>query len=388
MLICGFVQSTNILPVTIYLTNGTQLWYENDINGNRVRTSAEGSSNNFYFDGAGGQTEAVCLLPYSSNLTYNILGSGGDNIGQVKVLNGAVSGRYYYLKDHLGSIRMTVDVSGNVVGYDDYYPYGMQMTGRSYTSSADQRYKFVSNERDASTGYDHLGDRNYDSWSGRELSVDPFCFKYPSLSPYSYSANNPIIFYDSNGDSIDVSMLTAEQLKQYNSMVKSGMQSEDFKKMYLTLQSSKAIYNIEVGKTTDERAGGQFIAVDPDKAGMGGTIIFTNKALGEIGSVAHELYHALQSDQGPLQKGSTGQELEAFLFERTVQNDLGVITYAEPLNSRFGKEFESLLYNGFNDKIWRQGIRSFQNSSFNSNHIYDKLRPIYYSNPLISKFLK
>ena len=204
MLICGFVQSTNILPVTIYLTNGTQLWYENDINGNRVRTSAEGSSNNFYFDGAGGQTEAVCLLPYSSNLTYNILGSGGDNIGQVKVLNGAVSGRYYYLKDHLGSIRMTVDVSGNVVGYDDYYPYGMQMTGRSYTSSADQRYKFTGKERDANTGLDYFGARYYDSWRGQWLQVDPHFTFYPSLSPYNYAGNNPIIIIDPNGmDSTD-----------------------------------------------------------------------------------------------------------------------------------------------------------------------------------------
>jgi hypothetical protein len=41
----------------------------------------------------------------------------------------------------LGSVKMTVDTTGTVVGYDDYYPYGMQMSGRSYTSSADQRYK-------------------------------------------------------------------------------------------------------------------------------------------------------------------------------------------------------------------------------------------------------
>ena len=49
-----------------------------------------------------------------------------------------VSGRYYYLKDHLGSIRMTVDGTGTVVGYDDYYPYGLTM------SSLDKGIKFMS----------------------------------------------------------------------------------------------------------------------------------------------------------------------------------------------------------------------------------------------------
>lgn len=44
----------------------------------------------------------------------------------------------YYIKDHLGNIRVTVDEDGNVVGSQDYYPFGLQMAGRSgnntYTS--------------------------------------------------------------------------------------------------------------------------------------------------------------------------------------------------------------------------------------------------------------
>jgi len=114
------------------------------MNGKRVRKSLVGSTDRFYFYGKDGGAEAVCLLPYSSDLTYNILGNGNDNIGQVRVQNGSVSGRYYYLKDHLGSVRMMVDAGGNVVGYDDYYPYGMTMTGRSKVpSTEDSRYKFI-----------------------------------------------------------------------------------------------------------------------------------------------------------------------------------------------------------------------------------------------------
>ena len=54
-------------------------------------------TDNFYFNGADGKTEAVCLSQYSSSLTYNLL-ANGENIGQVKV-DSETPTRYYYLKD-------------------------------------------------------------------------------------------------------------------------------------------------------------------------------------------------------------------------------------------------------------------------------------------------
>ncbi len=95
------------LPVRIYKSNGESQFYTYDMNGNRTRKTVNGSIDRFYFNGIDGKTEAVCLLPYSSDLTYNIWGNE-DNIGQVKVVNNYVTGRYYYLKDHLSSIKMTV----------------------------------------------------------------------------------------------------------------------------------------------------------------------------------------------------------------------------------------------------------------------------------------
>ena len=100
--------------------------------------------------------------------------------------NDAVSGRCHYLKDHLGSVRMTVDGTGTVVGYDDYYPYGMTMPGRSQVPSlADARFKFTGKERDAEENLDYFGARNYDSWRGQWAQVDPLTEKYPSLSPFN-----------------------------------------------------------------------------------------------------------------------------------------------------------------------------------------------------------
>jgi len=34
-------------------------------------------------------------------------------------------GRYWYVTDHLGSVRATVDEEGNLVSYYDYYPHNV-----------------------------------------------------------------------------------------------------------------------------------------------------------------------------------------------------------------------------------------------------------------------
>jgi hypothetical protein len=41
----------------------------------------------------------------------------------------------YFLKDHLGSIRATVDENADVVGYDDYDPWRMIMYVHSMVST-------------------------------------------------------------------------------------------------------------------------------------------------------------------------------------------------------------------------------------------------------------
>jgi len=81
--------------------------------------------------------------------------------------------RYYYVKDHLGSIRVTVNETGGVVSWDDYDPWGMQLEGRSGTTVSESRYKFTEKERDVETGYDYFGARYYDSCIAKWMSVDP-----------------------------------------------------------------------------------------------------------------------------------------------------------------------------------------------------------------------
>ncbi len=95
---------------------------------------------------------------------------------------------------------MTVDGSCNVASYDDYYPFGMIMDGRSANlGQGDTRYKFTEKERDVESQYDYFGARYYDARMGRFLSVDAHGDLYPALSPFSYVGNNPLIFIDPTG---------------------------------------------------------------------------------------------------------------------------------------------------------------------------------------------
>ena len=111
--------------------------------------------------------------------------------------------RFYYLKDHLGSIRVVVNETGEIVSSDDYYPFGMILNGRSTnTAYTNAKYKFTSKERDVETGYDYFGARYYDSRIGRWLQVDQLFEKHPDFSPYNYVLNNPLKLIDPDGKQV------------------------------------------------------------------------------------------------------------------------------------------------------------------------------------------
>ncbi len=60
-------------------------------------------------------------------------------------------------------------------------------------------YTFSAKEKDTETGYSYFGSRYYSSDLSIWLSVDPMAGKYPSLSPYTYCADNPVKLVDPNG---------------------------------------------------------------------------------------------------------------------------------------------------------------------------------------------
>ena len=67
-------------------------------------------------------------------------------------------------------------------------------------------------ELDNETSYMYFRARYYDSELSGWLSVDPMSDKYPSLSPYCYTADNPVVLVDPNGKKI----ITLDEESQTN----------------------------------------------------------------------------------------------------------------------------------------------------------------------------
>jgi RHS repeat-associated protein len=194
---------------------GTSTYYRYNAEGQRVFKQTGTGVSTYYIMDVSGRTLAV-VRSSTGYPVFNLWGN--DHIGQLQVgydVNGSIvvqgletplvvqprsDTRYYFLKDHLGSVRVTVDVSGNVTSYDDFYPFGMTMDGRSGNfGSGDARYKYTTKERDAESGYDYFGARYYDARIGRWDQVEPLVEKYGSWSTYQYSLDNPIRFLDKDG---------------------------------------------------------------------------------------------------------------------------------------------------------------------------------------------
>lgn len=107
--------------------------------------------------------------------------------------------KIYHVKDHLGSVRASVDEQGNVVSYNDYYPFGLVMPERSSNiSNPNDSYKFTGYEEDDEAGLElyHANARLYDPVIGRFMQIDPLL---EFASPYSYVGSNPTNLIDPTG---------------------------------------------------------------------------------------------------------------------------------------------------------------------------------------------
>lgn len=146
-----------------------------------------------------------------NSVSFTVTGSGSRSIRMMVPVPGYQRTQAYHYT--IDNVRLTEDdatvyTEADVLSYQDYYPGGMIMPNRSYTSSDDYRYGFNSMEKDdeikgSGNSYD-FGARIYDPRTNRWLSLDPLAREYPSLSDYSFVANNPIFYIDPTGEKIVV----------------------------------------------------------------------------------------------------------------------------------------------------------------------------------------
>ncbi|MBP7345677.1 MAG: hypothetical protein KA952_03970 [Sediminibacterium sp.] len=116
------------------------------------------------------------------------------------------------MKDHLGNTRLVysdtnndgiITVNTEILQESHYYPFGLEFQGHYIQQSGyDYRYKYNDIERlkDLDIGIDMAYYRGMDPTTGRWMQVDPKAEYLNGLSPYCAMNNNPITFYDPNGD--------------------------------------------------------------------------------------------------------------------------------------------------------------------------------------------
>jgi RHS repeat-associated protein len=93
-----------------------------------------------------------------------------------------------------------------IVQENHYYPFGMNMVGIEKQGTPDNRFQYNGKEKQEEFGlnaYD-FGNRMYSADVPRFWQLDRFADKYYSLSPYQYTAGNPVKYVDINGDSLYV----------------------------------------------------------------------------------------------------------------------------------------------------------------------------------------
>jgi uncharacterized protein RhaS with RHS repeats len=128
--ITGTTYNWKNLPTAITVNETNIYNYRYDHSG--LRVYKQEGDNIHYLRGAFG--EILAVYKNGSHDYWNIVRPDGAVIGRREG-----STRLYYHRDHLGSTRAVVNASGTMVQTYDYYPFGLEMPGRSYTAGVQSR---------------------------------------------------------------------------------------------------------------------------------------------------------------------------------------------------------------------------------------------------------
>jgi len=148
-------------------------------------------------------TDYVGNFIYEDNLLKYIITDYGKITVRINNYD-TIFTRHYNLTDHLGNVRVTFSENGEILQEDSYYPFGLQMSGLSYSQLPDDeqnKYLFSGKELQEDFGYKNYdyGFRHYDPQLGRWHVPDPLAEAAYGWTPYRYAFNNPIKFIDPNG---------------------------------------------------------------------------------------------------------------------------------------------------------------------------------------------
>jgi RHS repeat-associated protein len=159
-----------------------------------------------YFDSFGAHAELVVASGPGKWSEYLTVGNVMVGVRFLDLSTEALATRYFH-SDHLGSIAVITDETGNVLerlSYDAWgkrrYANGTDDPAGAITSQTTRG--FTAQEELSVGGLVHLNGRIYDPLVGRMMSADPTVpdpLNAQAWNRYSYVGNDPLTFIDPNG---------------------------------------------------------------------------------------------------------------------------------------------------------------------------------------------
>jgi RHS repeat-associated protein len=180
----------NLLQVR--LPNGTVIGYLVDAQSRRIAKMVNGVLvQGFLYQG---QLAPVAELDGSGAIVSRFVYATRPTVPDY-IVRGSTT--YRVVTDHLGSVRLVVDVAtGSVVQQIDYDEYGRV---RQNTNPEFQPFGYAGGLHDEATGLDRFGARDYESESGRWTTKDPLGFRSAVVNLYTYVRGDPIERSDPSG---------------------------------------------------------------------------------------------------------------------------------------------------------------------------------------------
>ncbi|CAM2063930.1 Salmonella virulence plasmid 65kDa B protein [Sulfidibacter corallicola] len=106
----------------------------------------------------------------------------------------------YQLTNDLGSNCLTLDHRGQVMNYEEYYPFGGTaiVAAKSQVEVKQRYYRYSGKEEDDTTGLYYYGMRYYCPWLGRWMRPDP-AGAVDGLNLFAFVGGNPVTHRDIGG---------------------------------------------------------------------------------------------------------------------------------------------------------------------------------------------
>jgi RHS repeat-associated protein len=205
---------------TVTLPNATQIEYVIDGLGRRVGKRVNGVLQQGFL--YGDQLRVAAELDGSGAVVSRFVYATRPNVPEYMVKAGQT---YRLLTDHLGSVRLVVNVAtGAVVQRIDYDAFGVVTAD---TSPGFQPFGFAGGLYDADTGLTRFGARDYDPSAGRWTAKDPIRFSGRDANLFAYALVDPVNLVDSDGRIIPLVLAAGVLGGLVNAGIKGGQGNEN-----------------------------------------------------------------------------------------------------------------------------------------------------------------